>query len=83
MVYKVGRRIKLLAELDSGGIAGDDYSEAADGGLFSYGVRFFTGEIAGDVGLIKLFCTNENIAEDCDGPLVLGYPWLNFSYRWQ
>ncbi len=79
---KVGRRVKLLAGFDTAGVTADGDNELADGGLLSYGLRFFSSDIAGDIGFIKPVCLSSRVEGDCDGGLVMGVPWVDFSYRW-
>lgn len=76
LVHKVSRRVKLLLEVDNATVFGDEV-EPARGFLVGYGVRFFSGEIAGDVGLIKPFA--EDLEDDDSFPL--GFPFVNFTYR--
>jgi hypothetical protein len=45
-----------------------------DFGLLSYGVRFHSGTIAGDIGFIRLVGIDS-------GPFFLGLPYLAFSAR--
>ncbi|MCC6998411.1 MAG: hypothetical protein IT370_27615 [Deltaproteobacteria bacterium] len=78
----IGRRVKLLAGFDTAGLTADGDNELADGGLLSYGLRFFSSDIAGDVGFIKPVCLSSRFEGDCDGGLVMGVPWVDFSYRW-
>ena len=46
------------------------------GVLVSYGVRFHTNDIAGDVGFVKPFLDSGN-----DG-FLMGIPFVSLSYRW-
>ena len=77
IVHGVSRHVKLLAELTSitARNSQDDWDNMP-GVLASYGVRFHTADIAGDVGFIK------PIGEDT-GDLIMGLPFVNVSYRWQ
>jgi hypothetical protein len=74
-VHRVGPHVKLLAEVAS---AGDVRSGSFGGGaLLSYGVRFYSNNIASDIGFIK------PIGGDTAGPFLLGLPFASVSYRWQ
>lgn len=76
LVHPLTRRIKLLLELDTATAFHDGESDDLDGYLFGYGLRFFQGDIAGDVGFLK------PVGQDFDGDeLPLGIPFVNFSYR--
>ena len=75
VVHRVGRHVKLLGEVASA--ANLRSPELPGGALLSYGVRFYTGSIAGDVGFIK------PTGGDIDGPFVMGLPFASISYRWQ
>jgi hypothetical protein len=69
--------VKLLAEVTSGAAMSNNDSTNLPGALFSYALRFHTGAIAGDVGFIK------PIGKDLGGDsLLLGLPFVSFSYRW-
>jgi len=72
-VHRVGRHVKLLAEVASA--ANLKSPDFVDGALVSYGVRFYSGSIAGDVGFIKPVGDG--------GGFVLGLPFASLSYRWQ
>ncbi|MBI4510410.1 MAG: hypothetical protein HY698_12305 [Deltaproteobacteria bacterium] len=75
LLTKIGRHAKLVLEADSAfSFAGRTW-ESADGFLLNYGVRFFTQNIAGDIGFLK------PIGEDVDSDLLLGWPFINFTYR--
>jgi hypothetical protein len=72
-VHRVGRHVKLLAEVASAAnLRSPDF---ADGALVNYGVRFYSGSIAGDVGFIKPVGDG--------GGFILGLPFASISYRWQ
>jgi hypothetical protein len=83
LVHRVGRHVKLLGEVTSAAVGastfggGETNFENLSGVLVSYGLRFHTGDIAGDVGFIKPF------VDEGDGGLLMGLPFINFSYRWQ
>jgi len=77
IVHRVSNHVKLLAEITTA--AGQSDTSGLDnipGFLFSYGVRFFTGSVAGDIGFIKPVGDSGN-----DG-LLLGIPFVSVSYRW-
>lgn len=76
VVHRVSRHVKLLVEITSA--AGESGSSGLDnisGFLLSYGVRFFTGNLAGDIGFIKP-------VGDTNDTLLLGLPFISVSYRW-
>ncbi|MCC6620173.1 MAG: hypothetical protein IT385_02900 [Deltaproteobacteria bacterium] len=66
--------LKLLFEVQALAVVSEDGFEFADFVLFNYGVRFFSGSIAGDLGFIR------PIGIDTD-ELILGVPYLAFSAR--
>jgi hypothetical protein len=68
---RVAPRIKLLAEVAGAALDVEDGTESLHG--VSYGVRFFAANIAADVGFVKPI--------GADDPFVLGFPFLNVSYR--
>jgi hypothetical protein len=75
----VSRHIKLLGELASLATTQSATSGNFDnfsGALASYGVRFHTDNIAGDVGFVKPFVANDNTT------FLMGFPFVNVSYRW-
>ncbi len=75
-VIRLSKHVKLLGEVTSAGGGVDGEFESLDAALFSYGVRFHSGSIAGDVGFIKPVF-------DSDDELLFGIPFINFSYRWE
>jgi hypothetical protein len=81
IVHRVHPRIKLLGELTSavGKESAGGFTQAP-ALLASYGVRFHTGNIAGDIGFVKPISTEDD--DDFD-ELLLGLPFVNVSYRWQ
>jgi hypothetical protein len=77
VVHRVGAHVKLLGEVTSAaGRTSYSSLDNASGVLVSYGVRFHSDSIAGDVGFIK------PIVSDDDGGLVMGLPFVSVSYRW-
>jgi hypothetical protein len=80
VVGAVSTHVKLLGEIASATV--DDANgqgwDNAPGALLSYGVRFHSGSIAGDVGFVKPLVTGSG-SDD----FLLGLPFVNFSYRWQ
>lgn len=76
-IQRVGRHVKLLAEVASaaGNNSGD--FENADGFLVNYGVRFHNQSIASDVGFMRPFATSGDAPD-----FILGVPFVNVSYRW-
>jgi hypothetical protein len=78
LIQRLGRRVKLVLDVGSGGVLASNSRQFAEGVVVSYGLRFFTGNIAGDIGLIRPIFFNE----DVDMPFILGVPAVTFSYRW-
>lgn len=78
VALRLAKHVKFLAEADTGYIAGD-INEAANGFLGWYGFRFTGREIGVDLGFVKPVCTDDD--DDCDGGLVLGVPFISFTYR--
>ena len=77
ILYKVGSSVKLIGELSFLGAAANGDFVLAQGTLLTYGVRFFSDNLAGDVGFVKPF------SADMGGDIFpLGIPAVNFSYRW-
>jgi hypothetical protein len=78
VVHRVGRHLKLLAEVTSAvGHAGGE-TENLDGVLVGYGVRFHSDNIAADVGFLKPVTGGVS-----DGGFLVGLPFASVSYRWQ
>ncbi|MCX5741061.1 MAG: hypothetical protein NT062_01025 [Proteobacteria bacterium] len=73
---RVGRHLKLIAEIDTGFIAGE-VDAAADGALVWYGVRFTSREIGVDLGFLKPVAFDGTTVTD----LLMGVPFVSFSYR--
>lgn len=73
LVARLGRRVKLVTEIDSAFIAGQ-VNDIANGALIWYGVRFTSSSIGVDLGFVRPFGVD-------DSGLVLGIPVLTFSYR--
>jgi hypothetical protein len=80
LIGRLGRHVKLVVEVSSAGVLARDDSELAEGIVVGYGVRFFTGNIAGDVGFIRPFAFDGD--DDFADELILGVPAVTFSYRW-
>jgi hypothetical protein len=76
LVHPLTRRIKVLLEIDTATALHRGDRNDLDAYLVSYGLRFFQGDIAGDVGFIKPL--GEDLGSD---DLPLGFPFINFSYR--
>jgi hypothetical protein len=79
---KVAKHVKLLGEVTSAGINDEDSGfDQAEGALVSYGVRFFSGSIAGDVGFVKPLYSDDEGDGDDDDDFLLGVPFINFTFR--
>lgn len=74
IVQKVNRHVKLVGEVDTGFVPGEDFEDVY---LGWYGVRFTSGAIGANVGFVKPFGPNV----DTEDALPLGLPWVNFTYR--
>jgi hypothetical protein len=80
IVHSVSQHLKLLGEVASATVnanVGQGFDNAP-GALVSYGVRFHNANLASDVGFIKPFLTNGSSDQ-----FVLGFPFVNISYRWE
>lgn len=66
--------LKIILEVQLAAVASEDGFEIADVALVNYGVRFFSGSIAGDLGFTY------PVGGDVDD-LLLGIPYLAFSAR--
>ncbi len=79
LVHRVANHVKLLAELTSATGKGGSQNDFDNlpGALASYGVRFHTANLAGDVGFVK------PLIEDEDDSFLMGLPFVNISYRWK
>ncbi|HJX65479.1 MAG TPA: hypothetical protein VJ860_16175 [Polyangia bacterium] len=73
LLGRISEHAKLLAEVVSA--AGGSDFDAASTFLLNYGVRFHSHNFAGDIGLVR------PIGEDVGDEFVLGFPFINFSYR--
>ena len=73
LVHRVGRHVKLLGELASASVI--DANEFGRDALLSYGVRFYGGSLASDIGFMKPLGT--------DIGFLMGIPFASVSYRWQ
>ena len=77
VVARISRRVKLLGEVASAGVYGDGEWFGAEGALVSYGARFHTDDIAGDLTLV-----NPQPRGDGEEGWPLGFPFVVFTYRW-
>jgi hypothetical protein len=84
LVHRLDSHVKLLAEVTSAAAgvmsaSGEGNIDFVNmpGALFSYGLRFHTASIAGDVGFIK------PVVKGNDGGFLMGFPFVSLSYRWQ
>jgi len=73
LVARVGKHVKLVAELDSAFIAGK-VNDVVDGALAWYGIRFTSAMIGVDLGFVRPIGLTGNT-------LLLGIPIVTFSYR--
>lgn len=76
LVQKLGKRIKLVLEVDTGAVLGE-IDAVADGFLFWYGLRFTSANLGVDLGLVKPIYDGSGD----DELLPLGYPLVSFTYR--
>ena len=76
VVGRVARHVKLMLELDTGGVVGQ-LDAAADGVLAWYGVRFTSPNIGVDLGFVKPVCGGGCEIKE----LPLGLPFVAVSYR--
>ena len=80
IVHRVGNHVKLLGEVVSGSTrTSNEDADNFPGFAANYGVRFFTGNIAGDIGFIRPIGNDDTDTDD----FLLGLPFVNVSYRWQ
>ena len=77
MAYRLNKHVKILLEGDSGYAAGGGIDASPNGFLAWYGVRFTSKIIGVDLGFTRPICGDG----DCDSPLVLGIPFVSFTYR--
>lgn len=71
---RLGDRLKIVVEANTGFLTGE-VNDIASGFLGWYGLRFYSSSIGVDVGFVRPF------GEDVDADLVLGLPFLSFTYR--
>ena len=76
-VFKLARRIRLVLEADSAFVVGN-INENLDGFLGWYGLRFTSRNIGVDLGFVKPVYFDDG---DTDDPLLLGVPFVSFTYR--
>ena len=77
LIGRLGKHVKALVEVDGAGYHANGDTQLARGALLFYGFRFYSSEIAGDIGFARPVCSS-----GCDtGNLVLGAPLITFSYR--
>jgi hypothetical protein len=74
VVQKLNKHVKLVGEVDTGFVPGEDFEDVY---LGWYGVRFTSGAIGANIGLVKPF----GPSVDTEDALPLGLPWVNFTYR--
>jgi hypothetical protein len=79
LVHRLNRRTKLMLEYVSAAAKSETGGwDAAEGGIASYGLRFYSGEISGDIGFMKPVGENSDEADD---EMPMGFPFINFTYR--
>jgi hypothetical protein len=89
---RVARHVKLIGEVDSAAVLGNNFNSFADGFLFWYGLRFTSHNIGVDLGFMepvsKQTTTDSmgNVTSSWQvglsgGALPLGVPFLSFTYR--
>ncbi|MBX3156272.1 MAG: hypothetical protein KF773_09760 [Deltaproteobacteria bacterium] len=78
LVARLGKRVKLVLEADTGFIAGD-INGRANGFLAWYGVRFTSRNIGVDVGFMKPIDLTSSSNDDIGFPI--GLPFVSFTYR--
>jgi hypothetical protein len=76
LAARLGKRVKFVAEVDTGLIAGGGINETADGFLLWYGLRFTSRNIGVDVGFMKPI-----IGDSDDDSFPIGFPIVSFTYR--
>ncbi len=87
-VFKVSRMVKILAGLSFRGLFANTCKEKdlSHTGLFSlkYGVRIYSGHLAGDLGLIRpIFSVSHGKVQGMAMKYMpVGYPFLEFTYKW-
>ena len=79
LLARISRHVKMAVEVSSAGILFRGDPRLAEAVVLGYGVRFFSGNLAGDVGFIRPFVFD---GEDFADELILGIPAVTFSYRW-
>ena len=78
-IGRLGRHVKALIEVDSAGYHANGDTQLARGALVMYGLRFYSREIAADIGFARPLCS-----DGCStGSLLLGVPLVTFSYRFE
>jgi hypothetical protein len=76
LTARIARHVRLLLEVDSAGLLGNDISGVADGVLAWYGLRFTSKQIGVDVGLVEPVCSG------CSNSVFpIGFPVVTFTYR--
>lgn len=78
LLYRVSKYVKIMLEADTLRIVGNDINQGVDGFLAWYGVRFTSKIIGVDLGFVKPICTGDS---DCSDGLVMGVPFVSFTYR--
>jgi len=80
LLGRIARHVKVVIEVSSAGLLAREDSGFAEAVVVGYGVRFFTGNIAGDIGFIRPFAFDSE--DEFGDELILGVPAVTFSYRW-
>jgi hypothetical protein len=73
--WEVASFVKLLFEIMVPAAIIDGEFDVAEGVLISYGVRFFSEMLAGDIGFIR------PVHADIEDEFILGIPWVTFTVR--
>lgn len=75
VLQRVSELLSLVLEVDTGAAAAASDFELADAILLDYALRISGRNFGVDVGFIR------PIGEDVDTGLLLGLPWVSFTYR--
>lgn len=76
-VLRVAKKIRLLAEIDSGLVTGE-INDVSSAFLVWYGVRFASSSISADFGFVLPATSDGPVLEDF---LPMGWPIVSFTFR--